>query len=260
MPQITYDITISPTNTELKGGSTFSATLSRNSTPPSGAYVTGATIRFTDVNVYSSRGPYLEFIDYFTTSSMQQSEGFQSVGIDYFAADILNVSSASITVAIRGISSAVNAMNFKSSSATLVVDYAQSFGQSTATLSPSTLNAGDTMTVTISNPNLASLSHNVTWALGPYSYTASVGTGVATTSILMPLDWLAAIPSALSGTGTVTVDTYSGGTYIGRNSYVFTLGVPASVVPSVSSITAARIDNSVPSTWGIYVQNRSGVV
>ena len=61
-------------------------------------------------------------------------------------------------------------------------------------------------------------------------------------------------------TGTVTVDTYSGGTYIGHSSYVFTLGVPASVVPSVSSITAARIDNSVPSTWGIYVQNRSGVV
>lgn len=34
--------------------------------------------------------------------------------------------------------------------------------------------------------------------------------------------------------------------------------MPASVVPTISSVTATRLDNGVPSGWGKYIQNRSG--
>lgn len=36
-----------------------------------------------------------------------------------------------------------------------------------------------------------------------------------------------------------------------------TLTVPASVKPTIGSLTAERIDGTVPSTWGIYVQSKS---
>lgn len=35
--------------------------------------------------------------------------------------------------------------------------------------------------------------------------------------------------------------------------------MPSSIVPTISGITATRIDNSVPTSWGVYVQGKSGV-
>lgn len=115
------------------------------------------------------------------------------------------------------------------------------------------------MQVTFSNANLSSLYHTVTWTFGSYSNTVTTATGAASASYTIPLSWITAIPNSLSGTGTVTVYTYSGSTLIGSSPYSFTLNVPSSVVPSIGSITATRINNSVPSSWGMYVQNRSGV-
>ena len=67
------------------------------------------------------------------------------------------------------------------------------------------------------------------------------------------------IPNAVSGVGTLTCTTYNGNTSVGSKSVNFTLTVPASVKPTLTSITAARIDGDVPSSWGIYVQNKSNV-
>lgn len=36
-----------------------------------------------------------------------------------------------------------------------------------------------------------------------------------------------------------------------------TLTVPASVKPTITSLTAERVDGTVPSSWGIYVQSKS---
>ena len=260
MGEITYSVNIGSTYADLKGGATFTATITRDSTPPSDAYPVSADIRFTSVTVYSSREPYLEFGDYFTTAGQPQATAeFVKVNIDSISSSILNVSSASVTVTIKGLSSSLNAMNFRSSSATLVVQYEQSYSKSTATLSPTSLDAGTNMTVNFSNNNLSSLSHKVTWSFGSNSNTVTTSTGAASASYTIPLSWINAIPSAVSGTGTVTVATYEGSSLIGSSSYSFTLNVPSSVVPSIESITATRVDNSVPSSWGIYVQNRSGV-
>ena len=260
MAEITYSIKLGSTYADLKGGATFSATITRNSTLPAGAYPVSADVRFTEVTVYSSREPYLQFGDQFTTDGMPQASAeFVRVDATSLSPSILDVSSTSVTVTIKGQSSSVNAMNFRSSSATLVVQYELSYSSTTASLSPSAQNAGAAMTVNLSNANISSMYHKVTWSFGSYSNTVTTATGVTSASYTIPLTWINAIPNAVSGTGTVTVDAYSGSSYVGSKSYVFTLNVPSTVVPSIGSISATRINNAVPSSWGIYVQNRSGV-
>jgi len=100
----------------------------------------------------------------------------------------------------------------------------------------------------------------VDWRFGSslvHSTTTSVGQ--SSVSYTIPVSWLTAIPNATSGTATVSVTTYaSGGLELGTDTYSFTITAPASAVPTIS-LAAARIDNSVPSSWGIYVQGQSGV-
>lgn len=116
------------------------------------------------------------------------------------------------------------------------------------------VNGTNKCTVEISRA-VSTHTHTVTWKIGSYTHTAtSVGTS---TSYAIPTSWMNAIPSATSGTATVTVTTYSGSTKIGSTvSKNFTLKVPSSIVPSVSA-TIAMVNGTVPSSWGIYVQGKS---
>lgn len=87
---------------------------------------------------------------------------------------------------------------------------------------------------------------------------------MGTVDFTPPLSWISQIPTANSGTGSVVVQTYAGsvgGTYIGQNTYPFTMTVPDTdaTKPTVGSLTAAVVNNSVPPAWGIYLQNLSGV-
>lgn len=61
----------------------------------------------------------------------------------------------------------------------------------------------------------------------------------------------------MTGTCTVTCTTYNGSTKIGSKTCTLTLTVPASIKPTITSLTAARVDGEVPGTWGIYVQTKS---
>lgn len=122
----------------------------------------------------------------------------------------------------------------------------------------SSVAAGSAVSVSISR-KVSTFTHRVRFSFGSsFSYEV---TGVATSSsYTIPLAWLAGIPNQTSGTGAVTVWTYSGSTQIGSPVTAnFTLTAPASVVPTIGSINATRVDNDVPTSWGIYVQNHSGV-
>jgi uncharacterized protein YaiE (UPF0345 family) len=101
----------------------------------------------------------------------------------------------------------------------------------------------------------SSFTHTVVFSFGSYSKTT---TGVGTsTSYAIPTSWLNAIPNATSGTAKVTVTTYSGSTKIGSAvSKNFTLTVPASVVPSISSVAVADT-TTYQGTFGNMVQNKS---
>lgn len=117
------------------------------------------------------------------------------------------------------------------------------------------VNGTNKVTVSIAR-NSSSFTHTVKFAFGSYSKSV---TGVATsTNYAIPMSWLNAIPKSTSGTATVTVTTYNGSTKIGNSvSKNFTITVPSSVVPSIGSFVAEIVNNTVPSGWGIYVQNKS---
>lgn len=102
----------------------------------------------------------------------------------------------------------------------------------------------------------SSFTHTVVFSFGSYSKTT---TGVGTsTSYAIPQSWLNAIPNATSGTAKVTVTTYSGSTKIGSAvSKDFTLTVPSSVVPTISSVTIAEAVSGLATQFGAYVQGKS---
>lgn len=116
------------------------------------------------------------------------------------------------------------------------------------------VNGTNTVKVDISRKS-SSFTHTVVFSFGSYSKTT---TGVGTsTSYAIPTSWLNAIPNATSGTAKVTVTTYSGSTKIGSAvSKNFTLTVPASVVPSISSVAVADTTTN-QTTFGNMVQSKS---
>lgn len=116
------------------------------------------------------------------------------------------------------------------------------------------INGTNAVTVNITRAS-SSFTHTVVFSFGSYSKTT---TGVGTsTSYAIPLTWMNAIPNATSGTVKVTVTTYSGSTKIGSAvSKNFTVTVPASVVPTFSSVGVADT-TTFQSTYGNMVQNKS---
>lgn len=117
------------------------------------------------------------------------------------------------------------------------------------------INGTNTCTVSITRAS-SSFTHTVKFAFGSYSYSA---TGVGTsTSYAIPLSWMNGMPSSTSGTATVTVTTYSGSTKIGTAvSKNFTLSVPSSIVPSISSVSIAEAVSGLADKFGAYIQNKS---
>lgn len=116
------------------------------------------------------------------------------------------------------------------------------------------VNGTNAVTVNI-NRAASSFTHTVVFSFGSYSKTT---TGVGTsTSYAIPTSWLNAIPKATSGTAKVTVTTYSGSTKIGAAvSKNFTVTVPASVVPTISSVAVADTTTH-QTTFGNMVQSKS---
>lgn len=117
---------------------------------------------------------------------------------------------------------------------------------------------GSVGTITISRAS-SSFTHTLTYTFGSASGTIVTKTTSTSVSWTPPLSLANQIPNAVSGVGTLTCTTYNGNTSIGSKSANFTLTVPASVKPTLTSVTATRIDGDVPTSWGIYVQNKSSV-
>jgi hypothetical protein len=154
----------------------------------------------------------------------------------------------------QGLTSKLDNLSVSKSIALPTIPRASSFSLSTASVT-----AGATsMTVNITRAS-SSFTHEVVWKFGSHTYTASnIGTSSAYT---VPASWLDAIPNSKSGTGSVTVTTYSGGAKIGSGaSKSFTVTAPASAKPTVSSLAVTRVDNGVPAAWGVYVKGKSKAV
>ena len=72
MGWISYSLTCGQRDHQYYGGDTFTASMTRNDTPPLGAKPKSAYITFTDICVGTSKKPYLKFGDYFTTDGLGQ--------------------------------------------------------------------------------------------------------------------------------------------------------------------------------------------
>lgn len=78
----------------------------------------------------------------------------------------------------------------------------------------------------------------------------------------LPLDFASAIPNATSSWGRVFIDTYNGSTKIGTTEATFTGNVPASMKPTLSSVTLTdtnTVVNNLLNTANTFVQVLSNV-
>ena len=99
--------------------------------------------------------------------------------------------------------------------------------------------------VTIILPRASStFTHKLTYRFG--SASGTIGSALGTSAVWrLPESLAAQIPNAASGKGTLTCETYSGGTYIGTKSVTFTASVPRSMKPTVlSGWATVTYDNS----------------
>ena len=88
--------------------------------------------------------------------------------------------------------------------------------------------------------------------------TVTAGAGSTSASFTIPNTWLNTLTSAVSATATATLETLSGSTVIGTSTKTFTVTVPASVKPSISSFTAGHYSsNGTVSGWGTFTQGYS---
>lgn len=107
---------------------------------------------------------------------------------------------------------------------------------STASLSPSTVDLGQPFSISITKA-VASFTHTIRYNWYGVTGTIVEKTADISASYTPPIDFASKIPSATKGNGTIYVDTYSGTTLLGTNSYPFYGNVPDSVVPSLTGFT-----------------------
>lgn len=127
-----------------------------------------------------------------------------------------------------------------------------------SSISVGTLTMGTAGNISVTRAS-SSFTHTITysWGNSTYSENGTICTkSTATTVAWTPsLNLAKAIPSAVSGVGTLTCTTYNGNTVVGTKSITFTCNVPSSVVPTISDLVAT-LDNSANSVingWALAV-------
>ena len=129
----------------------------------------------------------------------------------------------------------------------------------TPVLSVSSADMGTAVTITMSRAS-SSFTHTLTFSFAGTSGT--IGSNLGTSATWTPEVTLAAqIPNAISGTATITCETFNGSTLIGTKTVSIILKVPASVVPVINSVTRTEGVTSpdIASTFGGYVQHQSKI-
>ena len=139
------------------------------------------------------------------------------------------------------------------SECTITVTYEEA--ASKPSLSKTSFEMGTAVTI-YTNRQSSIATHTIRYSF--FSSTGTIATGVTTSCTWTPPVSLAAqIPNATSGWGTILCDTYVNGSLVSTNTCAFQLTVPASVVPSISSVSFAEATAGVADRFGGYVRTRS---
>ena len=118
----------------------------------------------------------------------------------------------------------------------------------TSSVSGQTTAVGSTMAITI-NRSSSSFTHTLRYGFGSKSDTIATNVG-ANYSWAVPENFAEEMPSSTSARGTIWCDTYSGSTKIGTSSYIFTVTVPDSMKPTLTSISLVDTNAKVASLLG----------
>ncbi len=194
------------------------------------------------------------------TSNTYSSAAVSSTGTHSFATVSQTVShnsdgSKSLTItAVYNIRATISGTYYSTITATATITL-DSIARASS-VSASSVNMGSATTVTITTAS-SSFTHTLTYSFGSTSGTIATKTSSTSVSWTPPLTLANQIPSATSGTCTITCTTYNGSTSIGSKTCTLTLTVPSTVIPTISSLTATRVDGDVPEDWGIYVKTKS---
>lgn len=125
------------------------------------------------------------------------------------------------------------------------------------TLSASTVALGSAVTIGIA-PAVSTWTHNLYYRVGTGSW-VRFATGVKSNyAWAVPLAIADNFPSATSGTITIGVNTYNGSTLIGGTQTInLNITIPASVAPSVSSVSVSEREQQIQLFGAGYVQGKS---
>lgn len=138
-------------------------------------------------------------------------------------------------------------------SVTITITYEEAVSQ--PSVSSTSENMGSAVTIYTNRVSTAT-THTLLYTFGNTSGTIATGVG-ASVSWTPALTLAAQIPSATSGTCTITCQSYNGGVLTGTRTYTLTLNVPSTIVPSISSVTVEDTNSTVATRIQAYVKTLS---
>ena len=128
---------------------------------------------------------------------------------------------------------------------------------STPTVSTSSVDMGDYVTIN-TNRASSSFTHDLAYSFAGGSYVA-IATGVGASYDWTTPDLASKIPNATSGTVTIRCITKNGSTTVGTKTVTMTLKVPASVVPTISAVTATEATSGLAAQFGAFIKSWSKI-
>lgn len=126
---------------------------------------------------------------------------------------------------------------------------------------PSSITGSEEFSYTISRAS-SSFTHTINWSLGEWS-DSDTGIGTSGNKTIYTTSVAQEIPTSTTGTLSIELRTYNGGTYIGKKTYTRTLTLADFAKPSFTSVASALDNSALPggaSSWTVYVQNKSTAV
>lgn len=128
---------------------------------------------------------------------------------------------------------------------------------STPTVSSSSVDMGGAVTIT-TNRASSSFTHDLAYSFAGDSYVSIAADVDASYSWKTP-DLASKIPNTASGTVTIRCITKSGSTTVGTKTVTMTLKVPASVVPTISSVATAEVTSGLAAQFGVFIKSKSKI-
>lgn len=129
---------------------------------------------------------------------------------------------------------------------------------SSLTIPALTIGSSATLSITAASNTF---SHEISYVMGDLSGSiASLGAGVSSTTWTPPTSFYAKLPNATQGLVSIVIETYTGSTLIGSNTYTVPVNVGSDIKPTTPSITLSPVNtNAWLNSQGLYVGDYSRV-